>query len=180
MKFKVGDTVWWAKCRWEQIEVLCPACFGKREVTLILGNGDSVILPCEGCSAGFNPPSGYISEYDYVSEPEQTTITGIEIKINGDKQEVTYRGSYFSYHEEDLFENRDDALAKSERKRQELEEEQRNKAEHIKHNVRKNFSWNASYHLREAKRMRKQAEYHDSMAVLCKARAKDQEAPHDN
>ncbi len=45
-KFKVGDTVWVAKCRYEPVQKLCPTCFGKKEVTLILGNGDSVILPC--------------------------------------------------------------------------------------------------------------------------------------
>ncbi len=169
-KFKVGDTVWWAKCRWEVVNILCPTCFGKRQVTLILGNGDSVILPCKGCSPGYEPPSGYISEYDYVSDPEMVSITGMEIEVNGDKEKVRYRSSFNIYDEEELFTEHHEALDKSREKKLKLEEDQRTRAEYIKEDVHKSFSWNARYHIREAKSHREQAEYHGKMAVICKAK----------
>lgn len=62
MDAKVGDSVWYAKCGLEQVKRICPTCFGKLEVKLILGNGDGVILPCDGCGHGCDAPTGHIGE----------------------------------------------------------------------------------------------------------------------
>ncbi len=175
-KFKVGDKVWQARCRWEPIRKLCPTCFGKMEVTLILGNGDSVILPCQGCAQGYEPPVGHIYEYDYVLGPELLIITGMDIEVKGEKEKVRYHSALsYVYDEEDLFLDQAEALAKSKEKKRILDEEQKTKSKYLKEKANKSFSWNACYHRREAKRNRKQAEYHDSKAVLCKARAKTDE-----
>jgi hypothetical protein len=175
-KYKVGDSVWYAKCRWEPIRTLCPTCFGKKKVTLILGNGDQVTLPCEGCGRGYDPPSGYVHEYDYVVEPESIVICGMNVSIDGNKEKVDYRGGYgYVYYEDDLFLTREEALAKAQEKKAELENEQRTRSEYIKKEKQKSFSWNANYHMREAKRMRQQAEYHDGKAILCKAKSKTDE-----
>lgn len=172
-KFKVGDTVWIAKCNWKPVRKICPTCFGKLEITLILGNGDSVILPCKGCAPGYDPPRGYISEYEYVVGPESTVISGMKIEINYGKEDVRYyHGCYSSYDEKDLFETEEEARIVAYEKKAQLEVEQVTKAEHIKKDVQKSFSWNAHYHMRHAKEDRKSAEYHDKMAVICKARAK--------
>jgi len=173
-KFKVGDWVWWAKCRWEPIQIPCPTCFGKKQVTLILGNGDEVILPCHGCAPGFESARGYIEEYDYISEPEQIYITGMDIEVDGDKEKVRYRGPYI-YDEEDLFSEQIEAFAKSQEKKRQLDEEQQTRTEHIKKNVHKSFSWNARYHIREAGNHREKAEHHDKMAIVCKAKSKTDE-----
>lgn len=172
-KFRVGDKVWWAKCRWENKQILCPTCFGKKEVKLILGNGDEVTLPCQGCAPGFEFPTGQISEYDYVSEPEQVYITGMDIEINGNKEKVRYRGTSYIYDEEDLFLDQLEALAESQEKKRKLDEEQLTRTEYIKKNVHKSFSWNARYHMREAKQLRSKAEYHDKMAIVCKSKSKE-------
>jgi hypothetical protein len=171
-KFKVGDQVWWAKCRWESIRIPCPTCFGKLKVKLILGNDDEVILPCHGCAPGYESPRGYIEEYHYLSEPELICISGMDIEIHGDKETVRYNSSQCSYDEEDLFSEQTEALDKSKDKKRKLDEEQRTKAEYIKKKVHKDFSWNAHYHMGEAKRLRKTAEYHDKMAVVCKSKSK--------
>ncbi len=172
-KFKVDDKVWWAKCRWEQKRILCPTCFGKLQVTLILGNGDEVTLPCQGCAPGFESPTGHISEYDYISEPEMIYINGMNLEINGNKEKVRYISSSCSYDEEELFWNHSEALAESQEKKRKLDEEQVTRAEYIKNKVHKSFSWNAGYHMREAKQLRSKAEYHDKMAIVCKAKSKE-------
>ena len=171
-KFSVGDVAWHASCRWEQIKIRCPTCFGKKEVTLILGNGDHIILPCGGCAPGYSDPSGYIHEYDYVVEPSPVTITGMNIEINGGVEKVQYRRGSHAFDDADMFSTEDEARASSEEKRKALVCEQQTRTEHMKNNVRKSFSWNAHYHMTEAKRHRKAATSHDEKAQLCKERGK--------
>ena len=171
-KFKVGDTVWIAKCGIESVRKICPTCFGKKEVTLILGNGDSVILPCKGCGPGYDPPGGYISEYEYVTEPDSAVISGMTIEINHGEENVRYHGLQRVYDEKDIWATKEEAQIVAEEKKAQLDKDQVTRAEHIKKDVQKSFSWNAHYHMRHAKKDRESAEYHDKMAVLCKARAK--------
>ena len=172
-QFAVGDKAWYAKCQWEPIRQICPTCFGKKEVTLILGNGESVLLPCGGCAHGYNLPTGYITEYDYVVKPEPIIITGMSIEIDGGKESVRYHSGSNSFDDTDIFSTEEEARTKAEAKKKELDEEQRTRAEHIKENVHKSFSWNANYHIREAKRHRKDALYHDEKAQICEERAKE-------
>lgn len=173
MNFNIGDKVYYAKCNYESISVLCPICFGKCQVTLILGNDDTVILPCNYCAPGFESPSGNVSEYDYIVEAELVTITDIKVEISAEGEKRQYFSNYHSYETKDLFTNEDDALARAKEKKEQLDKEQQQRIDWLKKDKKKSFSWNAGYHLREAKRDRKSAEYHDQKAVLCKQRAKE-------
>jgi len=172
-KIAVGDKVWYAKCQWEPIRQTCPTCFGKKEVTLILGNGENVLLPCSGCASGFNPPIGYIHEHGYVVKPEQIVITGMDIEINGGKESVRYRHGSYCFDDIDIFPTEEEAMIRAEAKKKKLDEEQRTRAEYIKQDVHKSFSWNAYYHMREAKRHRKDALRHDEKAKLCSEQNKE-------
>lgn len=171
-QFVVSDKAWYAKCQWEPIRQTCPTCFGKKEVTLILGNGESILLPCGGCAPGYNPPTGYISEYDFVVKPEPITITGMNIEIDGGEERVRYNSGSYCFDDTDVFPTEEEARIKAEAKKKELDEEQRTRAEHIKKNVHKSFSWNAHYHMREAKRHRKDALYHDEKAQMFNSKAR--------
>lgn len=175
-KFSIGDTVWHATCQWGQIKCVCPTCFGKREVTLILGNDDHVLLPCGGCAPGYDPPTGYIHEYDFIVKPEVIVITGVSIEIDGDVECIRYRSGSFSFNASEIFATESSARVASEEKKKKLHEEQNIRAECIKKNVHKSFSWNAHYHMREAKRHRKDALYHDEKSILCERRGVTAEA----
>ena len=170
VKYKVGDQLWQARCKWLPVKKTCPICFGNKEVTLILGNEDRVILPCDYCGKGFDVPSGLVSEYEYVVEPELITVTSVEVSITDDKTFVEYRSGQFRLKEELLFDSEVDAIAKGSELKAKLEKEQQTKASHIKHDVNKTYSWNAGYHMRQAKRERQSAEYHEKKAVLCKTK----------
>jgi len=143
-KYSIGDTVWLAKCRHEQVQVQCPTCFGKLKVTLILGNGDHVVLPCRGCEKGYDGPMGYVIEYDYVVEPELVHISGIEIQVNADGENARYRNGPYVYDEAYLFSTREEAVVRGEDLKRRLDEEQRKRTDYLKKDVRKNFSWNAN------------------------------------
>jgi lipoate synthase len=173
-EFNIGDRVWIPRYRQVYTEVQCPVCFGKKLVTVILGNGDEVILPCSNCEHGIGTdPSGTVMEYIVEQRAEPVTITGKEVHEDSDGKKVIYHSSGgYIYYSDKIFETQEEALAESVRLGEADKKDHEEKAEHIKKDKLKSFAWNAGYHLREAKKNRKDAEYHEHMAVLCKARSK--------
>jgi hypothetical protein len=175
-RFAIGDKAWLAQCQWAAVNKTCPTCHGKLAVTLVLGNGDEVALPCGGCSPGYGEPTGKITEYDYSVEPELVEITGMSIERDGEKETVEYKSGNSSFNrvfkDHSIFPTEGEARAKGAEMKAKLEEEQRTRAEAIKANVHKSFAWNAHYHMQEAESHRKAAAYHEGKARLCKERAK--------
>lgn len=171
-KYKVGDTVWFSRCGQELVTSVCPICCGKLSVILTLGNGDSVKLPCEYCGKGFDGPTGKSRKYEYVAAAEQQTITKVSIEETGDGEEVRYQGGCYGLHPDRVFDTKDEAVARCKEIAEENRLRHETQAKHVKENQNKNYSWNAGYHLREAKRDRTSAERHERMAVICKAKAK--------
>ena len=53
-KFNIGDTVYSPVAGTTGKLIDCPECFGKGELTCILGNGDRVEFDCDCCKYGFN------------------------------------------------------------------------------------------------------------------------------
>jgi len=174
-EFKVGDIIYFPKCRHENITVTCPVCFGKRLVTLILGNEEAVELPCDYCGKGWDGPRGVVEEYELVIGAELFLITSKEITedASGGRHVRYYSDHSTVINDELACATREEALDRAKEMKAELDEERRTRVEHIKKDVKKSFSWNAGYHLREAKRCRQQAEYHDERAKLCRAKGKE-------
>ena len=171
-KFKIGDMVWHARfLRGAAVQVPCPVCYEKLKVTLILGNGDSVELPCDYCGKGnLGVPTGYDTEYQTVNEPEQIIIEGMDVEITRSGEKVQYRAGHYIYYEEDLFTTQEEAVLRSDELRKEYEESEKKRNDYIKEDVKKSFAWNAGYHLRKAKSAETEAEYHRGKAKLCKDR----------
>lgn len=172
-QYKIGDTVWTAHYGTESVEKPCPICFGKKEVTLILGNGDRVVLPCEYCRLGFDAPRGVVTEYEFVADPRAVVIEEIVTTHNtgGERREYRYNVTSCScshLDEDGIFDTREDALVKCAEAIKEREKEEITRLENIKANKRKSFAWNAGYHLRNAAKCRREAEHHESCAKLCK------------
>lgn len=177
-KYKIGDQVWAAHFNPNQtVHVPCGVCYGKRVVTLILGNGESVKLPCDYCSRGYDAPTGYEIAYQAVSTPELIRIDGVEIKITAKGEEVEYHAGTSGYHrifkEDVLFIDKEEARLLGEQLAQEYVAAKRKSADWLKADKKKNFSWNAGYHLRAITGLEKEILYHKEKAQLCKERSKD-------
>jgi len=172
--YNVGDSVWWARCGTLEVKNTCLVCFGKLQVTLILGDGSHIALPCDYCSKGYYEPKGYTVDYEYVSEPELRTISAVNVAqdANGETREYRSHDNYI-LSAEDIFDTEAEAMERCKVRTAALAEEQRTRAEYIKANVNKKFSWNAGYHLREAKRKESEAIRHREKAAICKARGKE-------
>ena len=172
-KFKIGDVVWQARYGVTESKVPCPVCYGKRVVKIILGNDDVVETECGYCSCGYEGPRGFITEHRTEPTAQFRSIDGVEIFESSNGATVRYRDGGYVFDEEDLFATKEEAMVQAEILAAEHAEKEATRAEYIKKDKLKTFSWNAGYHMREAKRNRKDAEYHERKAVLCKARAKE-------
>lgn len=178
-KFKIGDKVWAAHFTHnEQVKVPCCVCYGTLKVTLRLGNGEEVELPCDYCGKGnWGVPTGYEIEYQPKSEPKLVLINGMNVTVDSKGEHVEYWNGadncHHIYYEDKLFESKEEAEAKGKELMDEWLTEQRTRTEYIKANVRKNFAWNAGYHLRYVKRLEKDIQYHKDKAKLCKERSKE-------
>lgn len=171
-KYKVGDVVWWANYGIKQVTKECPICFGKKEVTLILGNEDRVILPCQYCKNGYEAPTGIREEYKYVTEATLKTITSIKTNQNTQGEVVEYMSGNYYLPIEDIFDTKEDALIRSKAKAEEAQSERDKKIEYIKKDKQKSFSQNAGYWLQQIKIAEANIERYKKYARLCKARAR--------
>lgn len=172
-QYKVGDRVWFAHYGTTQVDKPCPVCYGTKHATLILGNSDKVLLDCDFCAVGFPKQSrGYIHDYELVAKAEPLVITSIEAHIDKVGQSIRcYSGGHF-YPLEDLFDTKEEAVARCDEKIQQSMTDNATRASNLKHVQYKSYTWNAGYHLKQAERYAKEAEQHKQKAVLCEAKAK--------
>jgi hypothetical protein len=178
MKWNIGDRPWLATVGRKSVERSCPICAGKKQVTLILGTEESVILPCSYCAPGYEEPRGWVTEYEFISNAEQLTICEMRVKSNsdGEKREYIFSGNRYVDDENKLHHTREEALVECEVLCKQIEHDENTRSEYIKADKKKTFSWNAGYHLREAKRDEESAARHRRQAALCKAKSKERDA----
>ena len=172
--FNIGDSVWVASFELRREQISCPVCFGKLQVTLILGNDDQIILPCAYCASGYESPRGYIVEYRREPRVESIKIISREIQEDGEKTEIRYGSLNSRSHDsKDVFKTQEEAMEEAQKRAEFKIQEETNKAIHLKKNINQSYGWNAGYHLREAKRLKEQIAYHERNAILCKAKTKE-------
>ena len=168
--YKVGDWVWYATYDSEEIKVPCPVCYGNKVVTVILGNGDEVAVECDYCGKGWQNALGYVTEYQRIPKAEQRMITKRRIEDGRDGEEIEYIGSQYILNIAQMFDNEqeayDYAVGLAEKATQEALDKPKYKNE-------KSYTWNAGYHLKQAKSKRNEADYHEAKAKICKTRAKE-------
>ena len=175
-EWNVGDKVWWSDCGSREVEKTCPVCFGQRWVILILGDGTHVKTPCDFCGHGFEGPRGYVTEYEWVAEPKEVTITGRRVEEGGlSRHPRDNSGRVVEYEvsgrwwpkDTELFDAEGPCRARCEERIKEFTEEQAGRGKSIKEHHHKKYSWRVGYHRKEAKDHRHQAEYHETKAVIC-------------
>lgn len=171
--FNVGDTVWFAKCRTESVSVECPVCFGARKVTLILGDGTHVELPCGYCGHGCDPPSGVVQETKYITDPEYKIIESVRVEQTDQGESVRYVfWNGWSGDQDTVFATKEEAQVACDAQAARNEGDWRARQEAIRADQNKTYAWNAGYHMREAKECERKLEYHRNAAKVCKERSK--------
>ncbi len=156
MKFNLGDLVFWVEASSNYgKEIPCPMCFGKRFVTIILGNGESELSQCGFCQHGIGAPSGTAKTWEPEAKVMSGAVTGISTR-DGIKFEVGYR----SFHASELFDNEQGAKVVREEKYKEVKESAEHWFKESFINAKKKQIWSNGYHKDCIKSAERTIEWH--------------------
>lgn len=169
--YNVGDQVWYAVFEHKQVQKTCPVCFGKRKVTLILGNDEQLTLDCDYCGKGCESAQGYVYEHEHVAAPELKTITRIEVNYSAKGETRSYYAAHYILSQEDVFDNKEEAHERANERAAEYAENEATRGNHRKNLSNKSSSWRAGYWMREAKRCREEAELYEKYFSICKEKS---------
>jgi hypothetical protein len=117
-------------------------CFGKRKVTVVLGNGVNVETECDHCKQGVEPPSGFSKTWEPKSQIHFGVIKGIRDTSEGWRYDIGYE----SVQDHEVFTSREAAVPLMERR---LVEETERRAAFERDNfvtATKKQLWSAHYH----------------------------------
>ena len=184
-RFKLGDTVY--SVRYDRTEkmITCPDCLGSARVKVTLGTGEEIMVECGGCDpGGYQGSTGRIKQYDYASRITAHTVTGINLQRDDVEYQLDrFDGSSYSTGTErgdyPVFATKEDAKVRCEELRQKHEDEE-NKRLLAKTKNPKTWSWNATYHRQQIKRLERDIEYHRSKVEICKSHVKEEKNGSDN
>jgi hypothetical protein len=165
---KIGDKVWWATYENKPIIITCPICFGQKEVTLILGNGEHIKTDCNYCVSGFEPPKGYTTEYQLISGVREIQITGKEVQENEQGRRVEYRFENYCLDDSNTFETKEEAENRVGELIKEYEDNELKRNEHKKRSNQTKLSWSVGYYKRQLKDAQKNIDFYSRKIIELK------------
>jgi hypothetical protein len=90
-KYNIGDTVYWVESSTHRNQtVRCPMCFGKRYVSIILGDDSVEKIACGFCERGMERSSGTATVWKADAVIKSGVISGLSMK-SGVVYEIGYR-----------------------------------------------------------------------------------------
>jgi hypothetical protein len=166
----IGDKVYWVESHTHYGKTIpCPMCFGKRYVTIILGDGSETSSECGMCSHGLDRATGQSKTWDATAIIHSGVISGISTR-EGCKYEV----GYSSVYQHECFDSEEEARPTRDRKQKEAEEllDKWFKDSFIQ--CKKSQIWNAGYHRGQIKYHEQQIEWHKMRLGMCKENSSPQ------
>lgn len=140
-----------------QVQVPCPVCNGNRSVEIILGTGEQLTVPCEGCGLGFSFSRGYIMEWRY--EPGATTFTIASIEGFSHDEWTLKSALGEQCSSRYLYASRDEALRVS--TQDSLNQQEANaKRQSARKKDAKKLTWSVRYHRECIKDLERKIAYH--------------------
>ena len=174
----IGDKVWYAKSGSEEKSVLCPECFGKKYLKVILGDDSELLIHCVSCS--YRPEysyeeisTGYVKYYAWSAKPIQLEITGMDIDgLKVEYKSATGHGSYYRLNEDEIFDTEEEAKLRANQLSAEHNQDELDKINRKEKNNR-TWAWNVHYHRNCIKRAERDLAYHQSKFLSAKAHLKE-------
>lgn len=157
-KYEFGQEIWYVDTSSKERYITCVDCFGKRYLTVILGDDTVLTVPCETCKErGWSDySSGILVVYDCIATPAQGTINRIEFRRDS-TIEYGVEGRY-SLDEAEIFLNREDAEILAKQVEQEKTAESENKYKNKEKDTR-SWSWHVTYHRKQIEDAKRTIEY---------------------
>ncbi len=165
-KFNHGDVVFHVEssCHYGT-KVPCTVCFGKRKVTVILGNEERVDTECGHCAPGIERPSGLSTTWGPSASIVEGTITGIRNDYGSWKYEV---GGGRNLSEYELFSSREEAEPLRVAKLEEVTEQKQTYDRDHFVTATKKQSWSAGYHRMQIESHERQINWHKMRLCMIK------------
>lgn len=165
MEFEIGDYVWLAKTEWKEDKLPCPHCFGKKFLTVILGNDERVTIDCECCRQGYLGSQGTLAVGQYRADVSFERITRKEQRAGED---VNYSVGGYSIKQNDIFILKEDAQARASEMASDNRADEMRRF-YAKENSARTWAWNATYHRNNVKRLKQELAYHESKLDVAKS-----------
>lgn len=156
--YNIGDKVWYAGIKSERKTMPCPECFGKRYLTVILGDDSEVTIDCAGCSNGWESPTGFVTYYEKNISVSLATIDRIE--INPDYVEYLFNRkgcTGFLAKGDRLFDTKEQAEIRAKELMIESNKEELEKINRKERHDR-DWSWHVHYYRRQIREAKKTIE----------------------
>lgn len=161
LPFEIGAQYWMPHSGSRQVTVICPVCAGQLAVTLTLGSGEQVGVPCEACGLGYDGPQGTIREWVHDPGAEPFVIAEVVyMRTRGDVTEWRVRSTdrnECDFHE--LYPSEAEALAVSEQQCAEQHERNMQSRQHKRKGAAR-ASWSIQYHREQIKTLEQQLAWH--------------------
>lgn len=164
--FQLGDTVYVVQgCRCVPVEKTCPVCFGKRCVTVILGNGKLENVMCEYCGNGYEGPRGYVVDHEPQFAVRQAIITGAS--FTNHKWEFALDYGRTGTGESELFRDEESAEAARAKLMEEIKKEEACASTNRLNYSKTKLTWRVGYHRKRIRDLEREVEHHRKL--LCVA-----------
>lgn len=157
-KFNLGDKVYFIHQGQTEKYTTCPDCCGQKYLTVIMGDDSRVTIPCTGCACGYGDPTGAVRYYEFTADIKLLVVTAVKIGEEEFEYELLVPGGgHYCPKESQVFATREEAEERgkalvAEHNQQELDKIKK------KHNMRRDWAWNATYYRKEVKRAKEDLE----------------------
>lgn len=144
--FNIGDTYYLPQNTPSEVTVLCPTCYGKFKVTVVLGNGESVLVDCETCGRGYGyeGPTGHVTDYSYTPVVTTFVIKHIHSMHEGEWVVGSTLGERATFT--DLCRTYELAWKVATERAQAAEDRNMRQSQARSKRQRENLSWTIAYH----------------------------------
>lgn len=163
----IGETVYWVESHIHHGKSIpCPMCFGKRFVTIILGDESRTESECGMCSHGLDRATGQAKTWEASATIYSGIITGLSTR-EGMKYEVGYKSVY----QHECFNSELEAIPTRDKKLKEAEAQRDQWFKDSFVNCKKSQLWSAGYHRSCIKDAERKIEWHQARLGMINDRA---------
>lgn len=165
--FDLGQVVWFPGACPRKNVILCPDCQGQKYVILVLGDGLTHRLCCEGCRRGFDSPTGLVEELIHEFAPARFRCD--EINVFGGEVRYTDTGQNQLAAADELFLDEEVCRAYCQEKSKEHERNRLQQALSRSKSRKRDYASKVSFFRQEVRRLEKDlARYRGYLDVTLK------------
>ena len=157
MPFSVGDQLWMPVGEPYEVIVPCPVCNGSRVFDVILGSGERLTLPCEGCRLGYEGPRGSVRTWDHTPRAVAFIVDDVESYHNDRWRLKSTTGAMHDF--DDLYLTEAEALAVATARAAQQHESCMASYQHKKKSL-KHAGWTVRYHRDKIADLERQIAWH--------------------